>query len=330
MNLSTEQKKKLLIEVGNTAHMTKALSPTLLGQQLTIWPGSLANKKQAVENLLLASQPSATPTVTVVKKSDEMKRLIQQVLNTSTASTTQITSHNSVQTSNRSTAVVGNEITATKTLMLGLKELKQILPLLGIHNGMGELQEANYKLTVLQSLGSTCLFPWSSDEESNIADRPNYHLYWIHSNEARHLLQSDMNYGGKAFAGVFPADNCERLRAVQRTMVEVALQGLETAIKVNDRDTMVNCLDILEEIKLDVKDRIGPDNVAYALNGKFYKCHCEHRNNGESQLINPDDPQFHGNFGQYGMRVSTPGIEIGIKLEAIQQVRDALKAAWKL
>ena len=91
---------------------------------------------------------------------------------------------------------------------------------------------------MLESSGNKVPFKISGNDLSSVADRPCFHLYFIHKNESPDLLVNDMQYGNKAMAGVFPATNEERTRAVQRTIVELVLEGLENAIHFNSFTVM--------------------------------------------------------------------------------------------
>lgn len=211
-----------------------------------------------------------------------------------------------------------------------IPDLQAILVLLGLQRPSGELEEACLALHILDSKGYKSVFKISDLKPRLIAERPFYHLYFIHKNESPEKLNDDMQYGNKAFAGVYPATNAERSRAVQRTIVELALENLEDAINFGDGETLIQLLAALEEIKLDPKDRAGGhENAAYNLFNAFYHLHANARVHNSS-LRNPDLRQFEGDFGRIAFGKIMDGIDPAIKIAAINKVRSDLKAAWKL
>jgi hypothetical protein len=208
--------------------------------------------------------------------------------------------------------------------------LQNILSLLAVDAQPIDLAKACEMLHILDSEGHKCVFKMSGSDASTIADRPFYHLYFIHKNETPEHLNDDIRYGNKAFVGEFPATNEERLRSIQRSIVELVLEKLEDAINFADETSLAKLLDILESIKLNAKDRAeGQENAAYNLFSAFYHLHVGARTK-DSTLIDPQEPQFHADFGRNAFYTSSTGIDPTIKLAAIDQVRTALNKAWKL
>jgi hypothetical protein len=221
--------------------------------------------------------------------------------------------------------------TAIQSNISTLEELLTVHFLLESNATDSQLQEACQFLQLIDSKGVKNIFKMSDDHLRPIADRPFFHLCCIHKNEApKKPNLSDLHYGNKAFAGVDSdsATNEERLRSVKRTIVELALQILEDTIDRNDDVTVSSLLKILEEIKLHPKDCVDKqNNVAYYLFYTFCYLHAIARTNNSS-LIDPD--QFGGDFGRIAFSISIDGVDPAIKYDAITQVRNDLKAAWKM
>jgi hypothetical protein len=346
--LSSDERVQLfnsLSEVLKQAGKSKGLPNGLRGQAFRIWPGSLDEKKKAVEKMLVPSTTTSAPGA-VVKKANEMKRRLNEAMNLRPAPASMPRS--SVQTTDPHSSDREIDMSAIAALtglhfedanrgqddiqpnIAVLHSLLEILTHLRPSADHLELQEACQLLFMLDSKGIKEVFKMSDPSPRPIADRPYYHMYHIHRNETPESLREDTQYGNHAFSGVHPASNSERLRSIQRTIVELSLQNLEDAINFDDGATAVQLLQILEGVKVDAKDRAeGQENVAYNLFGAFYHLHVDARRHNPA-LIDPNDAQFKGDFGREGFRKSMPGIEPGIKLAAITQVHNALKAVWKV
>lgn len=326
------------------AGQTRDLPNTLRGQPVNIWPGSWKQKKEAVESLLTNGQ--TTQSTPVVKKSEEMRRHFNEaknlqppVLQTTPSQSNQTASHQT-QLSNRTEEDIDldplnfeDKISSIKSIyssVAAIEDLQTILALLKNHSTSSQLEEVCEHLQILDSKGLKTIFKMTDMSSRTIADRPFFHLYFIHKNETPEKLKDDMQYGNKAFAGVYPAKNEERIRAVQRAIVEIALENLEDAINFDDDAAVIELLNILESIKLDAKDRAeNQENAAYNLFSVFYHLHNAARSN-QTSLIDPNAPEFKGDFGREGFLSTKQGIDPAIKLAAINQVCNALKAAWKL
>jgi hypothetical protein len=363
LKLSSEEKHKLFAAVDEIQKATskRNIGIALVGQPFSSWPATWTQKKQALEKIMAASKDPATPIVTV-KQTDEMKRCLQEAKNMQSMQTpSQVGSD---RTMHRTSPSIPRHFSSElylpddidiSTLNFGdvlppslqdqgeisavglhpniavIHDLQALLALLRSNATVSQLQEACLALQMMDSKKLTGIFKMSDMNLRAISDRPFYHIYLIHKDEAPQKLKTDMLYGNKAFAGVYPATNEERLRSVQRTIVELVLENLEDAINFENHATVVQLLDILESIKLDVKDRAeGQENVAYNLFSAFYHLHVAARN-GNPSLIHPNDPQFNGDFGRAAFRKFMPdAIDPAIQIAAINQVRNTLKTAWKV
>lgn len=340
LKLSSEEKQKLFQALDEIQKETskRNLAITVPRLPFTIWPAAWTQKKQALEKILSETNaPPVTVAPVVVKKADEMTRRFLEVQNMQPA--VQTTFQNDDLSPDdfidiRFPPIVLDEeiseISNTHPNVLVIYDLQTLLLLLGPNASGSQLQEASQALFLMGSKGLKSAFTMSGPNPRSITDRPLYHLYFIHKNESPEKLKDDMQYGNKAFAGAYPADNEERYRAVQRTIVELVLENLEDAINFDDGETLIKLLDILEEIKLDANDRAeGQENAAYNLFGVFYHLHSAAHSNNPS-LVDPQDPQFNGDFSRGAFRKTMKGIDPAIKVAAIQYVRTVLKAAWKV
>jgi hypothetical protein len=341
----------------------RALPVGLRRMQFSQLPGSWQQKKEALEKLLPASNGPTTPAVTVVKKADEMKKAKSEAINMQPPARKPASTLPHQTTLSQTIPSIPIEVPLGLYLpddfdfstlnfedvapnpiqqqqeapgidvqpnIAVLHELQALLTLLGPNANGAELQEACAALQILDSKGLTCAFKMSGLNLRAVSDRPFFHIYFIHKNETPEKLKDDGQYGNKAFAGVYPATNQERLRTVQRTIVEFALENLEDAINFDDGATVIQLLEILEGVKLDAKDRADEqENVAHNLFGAFYHLHVAARSSNPS-LIDPQHSQFHGDFGRGAFRIAMNGIDPAIKIAAINQVRDRLKAVWKV
>jgi hypothetical protein len=210
---------------------------------------------------------------------------------------------------------------------LALNQLwKFLLPLLD-----GSNKDLIAVCNALDDMNATTIFKMSDSEEKRpIGKRPGFHLYYIHINEAPHLVNyDDFEYGYYAFKGEYPADNADRKRALQRTIIEIALQYLEDGIRGNNETMVGDALQILERLKLDPRDRIEQDKdcVLWSLHGAFYKQHLAARENDRSLIDPSSDPHFGNN---YAFKSNKAGIDPAANFFAIDQVRNGLKTTWKV
>jgi len=228
-----------------------------------------------------------------------------------------VTISNSLNTNNSSSSA---RTTRNNELSL-LLTMKSLLALLQTESASPQLIEVNSTLCQLDFEGKTSVFSMSGNDQLSIGNRPFFHLYFIHKNETPEIVKDDREYGRKAFSEIYPATNHERFRSVQRTIVELALETIEEAINADDQEKQLICLDLLETIKLDVKDRAnGHENAADHLYHAFGQLFIPTPRNYPSSIDTLDRASFHG----------AKGIDPAIKIQAVQQVRHAMKAAWKL
>jgi hypothetical protein len=353
--------KKQLFDTLNKCLVARQVRPVAIGAlnrlPLTQFPGSLQQKKEAVDTVIV-SNGQKTSAAFIVTKADEMKRRMQEVKNMLPPAST-----HSNQTTSQTPPVISTNFPPELYLPDGVDlsslhlvdvvpdsiQQQQEIPIISIHPHIEvlhelqallfllrsnandlQLQEACSSLQVMASKELKSVFKMSDSTPRMISDRPFFHIYFIHKNETPEKLKNDAHYGNKAFAGAYPATNEERRRAVERTIVELGLGNLEEAINFDDGATVIALLNILENVKLDAKDRANSqENAAYNLFSAFYHLHVAARNSNSS-LVNPHDPQFKGDFGREAFRKSMNGVDPAIKIVAINQVREALKRVWKV
>ncbi len=340
-NKLQEQEKKLLLTAFNQVlkqenKIKEDLSENLCKQPLALW-GTLQLQGQNWNFMVKALGTIANPNTTALtttapqNKVAEMKQRMQEVQNaqpTQSAPPRRQTQQVSTSSLSAPQDESPDEVIQNLPFVNGVLSLKSLLALLKSDGQTSQLQKACQELFLLDARSIKCSF--NGQSESNIADRPFFHLYLIHKNEAPQKLKNDMQYGNRAFAGEYEATNNERTRAVQRALAEVALKGLEEAINFQDGAAIVQLLDVLEEIKLDPNDRVnGQDCIAYNLYGMFYHEHVEARKTNTS-LVDPSSPQFNGDFGRHGMRSSLHNIDPSVKLATIAKAQNLLKTAWKV
>jgi hypothetical protein len=188
------------------------------------------------------------------------------------------------------------------------------------------VEQASGILKALYQKKSTWIFAMNDTQPMLIVSRVFFHLYHIHRVENPSLLRNDADYGFKAFIAFngFTATNSERIRALQRTVVELALSGLEEGVNAEDTASISLLLKVLEEFN-------SPNevNIAHALFGSLHRLHTESRKSN-STLIDPNQPRFNGDFGRNAFPVFINGLEKTTKLQSIAAVRDSLKSAWQI
>ncbi len=342
------EKNKFLEEVYNIQKeqnkfpKDKTVPVGMLRAELKIWPGSTDDKLKALLRIIPSSTPVApsAPPVVVERKAEEMIRRLDEAKNAVAPSAQTSPGRPTVTTttSNRPSPAgplhVENEDSIPENLdtpaLRGIKELQTLLSLLQRGESVEDLDELLGKLATLESLGIHLPFKMSGNAPQSIADRPCFHLYFIHKNESPQKLVNDAHYGNNAMAGVYPTSNGERRRAIQRTIVEAALEGLDDAVNLEAPGDIVAMLNIIEEVQLDAIDRpSGSHNIAHTFYDMMYQLHIEARKTNSS-LIDPSDRQFNGDFGRNAFRSSVAGIDPEVKINAINAMRNALKAAWKV
>ncbi|MBS0604384.1 MAG: hypothetical protein JSS60_05020 [Verrucomicrobia bacterium] len=348
--LSSDDKAKLLtalydiLKAANKYPADRAPPRAMLGLQFNQWHGSHQQKLEALKKIMpqTTTTPSTPQAVVAPKHADEMKRRLLEAKNAvavpqQTRSSTSPVHTPTVQSPARTPSFddlqIGDDAfpdNLESALAVDIRDLQSLLPLLQANASFSDLQKALEGLVMLESKGDKCTFKISSQTASLIADRPCFHLYFIHKNECPHQLVSDAKYGNNAMAGIHPATNSERQRAVQRTIVELALENLEEAVNFQDVATMAGMLNLLEEMNLTAADLpVGHNNIAHRLFGLMYSLHTQARSTSSS-LTDPNDSKFKGDFGRNAFRMKDKGIDATIKLEAIKRMRDDLKAAWKV
>ncbi len=167
-------------------------------------------------------------------------------------------------------------------------------------------------------------------KEKGIAERPFYYLLQIHKIESPSLVTNEQDYGVKAFRGErgFSATDAERVRAVQRALVEISLDGLSEGVKADQEGIAEHFLGLLDKIQLCGADRPKEiEHVVHAIFGTVYRLHEQIRATNPS-LVDPTDRQFAGDFGKKVFTTPVQGIDREIKLKAIEEVRSQLFACW--
>lgn len=325
-------------------------------KNLQQWTGSTEHKLKAVQKVIASSpssaqtlpaRPAAPATPSAPKKADEMRKrfndikmptpVAQPSRNSSSSSSSQIPGLSPEEyawingdTGTEQVARQGNAQSSHPNVFT-MQRLEQSLKMITPQMSDYQLGRVVTDLYNMVSEGKKSVFQMSGTDLRSIGDRPFFHLYFIHKNEAPENLKDDMEYGGKAFAGVYPnTTHEERARCVSRAIVELALENIEGAINFDNGELLVKSCDILEGIKLNEKDRAeGHENVAHQLFGAFYLAHVAALNSDNS-LVDPSDYRFQNEFGRHAFRGKYDGVDPAIKLQVIAQVRNALKAVWKL
>lgn len=349
--LDEAEKKRVLIALNTVLKQNHKIKEDLLEnvtlkQSLALWGkregATWEDIQNALEHLIRgSSQPSYSTTMTSSKVA-EMKQRLQEVsdqprvIKTTPplSKTISVSQPRNFSPSHSIEEFPSDDQFPQNVLIQGIDQIKKILTHIQDTMEINSLKQALSTLTTWereQHISFQSLFKQSNPAGASMVNQLYFHLYLIHKNEAPQKLKDDLNYGGKAFINEFPADNRERIRAAQRTMVEIALYGLEDAINFNDGASIVKFLDLLEEIKLVPQDRINNQEcIAYTLYETFYHAHVTAHKDHPS-LANPDAPQFQNDFGRLGMRNSSLlDVDPTVKLTAIHKVLGDLKRAWKM
>ncbi len=295
------------------------LPASFLKQPLSIWPGSYEDKLNALLAILPSSSSQAQPVIVITKKSEEMqKRMVE-----ATSMITQITinSSNTITNSNMGNMVIDS------TIMNDIEELQALLQYLQETGSYRDLQMALEGLMFIESKSQKCTFKISGNVPSLIADRPCFHLYFIHKNESPQNLVNDDRYGNNAMCGVLPALNSERKRAIERTIVEMALEGLENAMIFEKNEEIKAMIEILDGFELSAKDQLNEDkNIANVLFGTIYKLQCDAFST-DRHLANPHS---NSEFGRDAFCMSNTQVNLETKIAAVTAIRESLKTVWKL
>jgi hypothetical protein len=349
--LSLEEKEKLhkalsdiLIEAKKNF---KSLPLTLLNVDFLHWGGNYPQKRDALNRIMPQQTVQTSPVIMIEKKSEQMnKRLQNSVMNNSPS----VRTHRDIAITSspvHSNSDVNLSETANSPIHNGIQELAKLLPLLHTNAKAEVFEYAMFTLIVLERANVMLPFQISDHTPINIAERPRVHLSCIHQHENQQKLEIGESYGLAAttLQGTHFTTNAERCRAIRRTIVELALEGLEDAINFayiglevegleNANSVQIEeigkMLKILEEIQMDPRDLTAEQkNLAHCLFGFMYNLHCDARKTNAS-LIDPHDSQFKSDFGRNGFTCFVRGTVSGVKIDAINALRRDLKAAWKL
>jgi hypothetical protein len=210
-----------------------------------------------------------------------------------------------------------------------IKDLQALLPLFQEGASNQNFQDALQKLAVLESSAVNLPFKISNNALLNIANRPCFHLYYIHKNESPQKLKSDPNYGYTAMVETYPTNNAERTRAIKRTIAEVVLQRAEDSVHSNQHTDLLEALNILEGLQMSANDMPSEqNNLAHILFDKMYHKHVEARKIN-STLVDPSDWKFKGDFGRNAF-TTVNGINSADKIAVIDELLLTLKNIWKI
>ena len=209
----------------------------------------------------------------------------------------------------------------------------RVIPLIN----SGKATELKAALGIISTLTSLkCVFPLSGVHEQPITTRLYFHLYYIHRNANKHIPPNENDYGRKAFneEEIFSALPSEKIRAVQRTIAEVALEGIRQAcLKKNPLDIRY-FLDQLEKNVIDLQDRLKSDqaNFAHTLFGLLWDTYNPCYERDKAHLCNPRDAAFRGDFGRFAFRDEAGAqlINNDYKLQALTILIMKLKTSWKI
>lgn len=143
-----------------------------------------------------------------------------------------------------------------------------------------------------------------------VADPIYNHLYFIHKKESPEKITGDPKHGTHAFFARegLNATNEERVRAVQRGMVQFAVLSIHLGLVTNNKELIKNGLDILEtnSMKLHERDTLpflgGNSNIAHYLHGKFYDA-CKEAHKQGTCLVHPDEYPKLGRHGWLDDRI---------------------------
>lgn len=184
----------------------------------------------------------------------------------------------------------------------------------------------------LESIKERAVFKIFDENYQQVASRPYFHLYFLHRKECPEKADQlrHGSYGGRAFKNKelgFSSTLLERQRVVARTQVEVALHGLDEALRANDCEQIGYFLKFLETIQLDARDGIGAQrNIAHYLFHKLHEIYKVDCDKAGSTLPKPQEE-----FGRNGY-IGKAGFEVNksYRLAAFEQVITDLRAAWKI
>lgn len=319
--LSREQKMALL---GKIAEVMKkpaiARNTMFLDLDFLGWLGTPSNKRAALA--LLAPPPVPLPSA-----------ILATPPAAATASIPVTSTPDPIPLASPPTPPANLPTLVHSGLKTALRELIRVIPLIN----SGKPTELKAALGIISTLTSLkCVFPLSGVHEQPIITRLYFHLYFIHRNANKHIPPNENDYGRKAFneEEIYSALPSEKIRAVQRTIAEVALEGIRQAcLKKNPLDIRY-FLDQLERNVLDLQDRLKSDqaNFAHTLFGLLWDTYNPCYERDKARLCNPRDAAFRGDFGRVAFRDEAGAqlINNDYKLQALTILIMKLKTSWKI
>lgn len=176
--------------------------------------------------------------------------------------------------------------------------------------------------------------PINGDKDREILDRIFFHLYHIQNKDRPSVInREDGNWGSSAFQSDVLSTPEEKLRAVQRTQVEV-LALILTQIDFDNAEALPAIslfLEALERLKMHPNDLPqGSKNLAYYLFGNLYNTY-KAAWTPDQKMIHPDHSFFEGDFGRNAFVKHNPNpIPIKFKVQVVQELVQSLKKAWDL
>jgi hypothetical protein len=306
LNLSADEKVQFFKALSNVLINTKVrnteLPPHLQKLDISSWPGSPAYKIKALENVISSLKPEAPSEEVKHKESETMREKLEKAKAPLQAIRPTVSS-SSVSSINK----------ASPSCIEKLIALHNTTSLLTDDSSMQNLFEAITKLTELG---------WEGHY---------FHIYCIAKNEPDgEPLPTDVNYGEKAMCGQYPITNSVRLRALQRSIIEFALEELKKAATENIQgNTVALIMGLLEKTEMDPKDLPNGKNMAHILFGNLFNLQCKARETNSS-LANPSDSKFKPDFGRCALDRPNDEVSLDVKIEAIQRLYEELKKAWKI
>lgn len=315
--LSREQKKTLLAKIAEIMKKPAlANNVMILDLDFLSWFGTPANKRAALA--LLAPPPAAISTTPTPAAAASIP--VTSVLPSSTLSPPPA-------------PPVNQPALVHSGLKTALRELFRVVPLINT----GKPSDLKPALGIISTLTSLkCAFTLSGAQEQSIVSRLYFHLYFIHKNANRYIPPNEYDYGRKAFneEDIFSALHGEKIRAVQRTIAEVSLEGIRQACLREHPLDIRYFLDQLEKNILDMQDRLmsSQANIAHSLFGILWDTYYPCYERDKVHLCNPRDAAFRGDFGRVAFRDEAGSLLINkdFKLQALTALITKLKSAWKI
>ncbi len=158
------------------------------------------------------------------------------------------------------------------------------------------------------------------------------HLYHIQKNETPEKIITP-NHFILAFSNLsFKTTHQQRLRAAERTQVELLTLLIEICLRYGDQASLLpKVIEMLEELNLDAKDLPeGQKNPARFLFDTLHIVYSETRSQMK-QLRKPSDPCFKGDFGREAMIGESSGyVSHSFKFQALEKFKTDLQHTWKI